>query len=422
MNLFVLAMPLLLQGFLGFQDGESGELRFYRVHLRNGNVIDGDLVKDSPNEVLLRLKVGEMTIRRDQIEKVEFVKMKSSNAGAVYRPDPRKKAEPAPGDAPRPEQKVLADTTPEQIKKKVDLLLFKFKSAPGGDDKQIPYQEIGALGEEAVVYLAKRVPAFDLKTQDAMGVALIQLKPTARVVEVLENHLASENAILRAFAMNVLCVTGGDEAKMRYLKPMLRDDDPRVRTVALSMLGTATDRDWVEPLLVVTTDKDRDIRSRAIRIAQNLAEKHGLLDRLAEVMVANIAHSETGVRIDAINVLGLLARKESWQHMIRPLSDPEAVVRAAAAQAIVSIGAPEAGDEILAVLGREQDRGTRIVLAGAVQKFRLLKAIEPLIRWLGDSDEDIKKVAEATLQLLSGESFGRDPEKWSLWWEKSKSK
>ena len=420
MNLIVLAMPLLLQGFHGFQDSDTGDLRFYRVHLRNGNFIDGELIKDTASEVLLRLKVGEMIIRRDQIEKIEFVKMKSTNTKAIYRPDP-KSAPDKPAADPGP-AKPIEVATPDQIKKKVDVILFKYKNSQGGDDKQIPYQEIEALGEDAVVYLAARAPAFDLKTLDAIGIALINLKPTAKVLAVLEKHLASENAVVRAFAMNVLCVTGGEDARARYLKPMLRDADPRVRTVALSMLGTATERDWIEPLLNCSTDKEKDIRARAIRIAQNLAEKHGVMDKVAEVMVANLSHTDTGVRIDAINMLGLLARKETWVHLVRPLADPEATIRAAAAQAIVNIGAQESADEVLAALGREQDRATRIQLAGAVQKFRLVKAIEPLISWLGDSDENIKKVAEATLQLLSGESFGQDADKWSAWWAKTKSK
>src|ERR1041384_1311930 len=108
-----------------------------------------------------------MKIRRDQIDKIEFVKMKSTNTPPIVRPDPRK-GDPATTDVP-PTPKV-PDTTPEQIKKKVDMILFKFKNSPGGGEgKEIPYEEIGALGEEAVIYLANRAPAFDLKTQDAIG-------------------------------------------------------------------------------------------------------------------------------------------------------------------------------------------------------------------------------------------------------------
>src|SRR5579863_8190075 len=58
------------------QDPVWQEIRFYRVHLRNGNFIDGDLVKQSSKEVVLRLRSGEISIRSDQIDRLEFVKMR----------------------------------------------------------------------------------------------------------------------------------------------------------------------------------------------------------------------------------------------------------------------------------------------------------------------------------------------------------
>src|SRR6185436_21134294 len=57
--------------------------RFYRVHLRNGNCVDGDLVKRTDKEVIIRLPSGEISFRNDQIEKVEFVKLKSYNDPAI---------------------------------------------------------------------------------------------------------------------------------------------------------------------------------------------------------------------------------------------------------------------------------------------------------------------------------------------------
>lgn len=404
----------------GLQEGEGGELRFHRVHLKNGNFIDGDLVKDGPNEVVLRLKVGEMNIRRDQIDKIELVKMKSSNNPPIIRPDPRK-GDPAKTDLP-PAPKI-PDTTPEQIKKKVDVILFKFKNAPGGGEgREIPYEEIGALGEEAVVYLANRAPAFDLKTQDAIGVALLNLKPTPKVVSVLESHLSSESAVVRAFAINVLCVSGGDGAKIRYLRPMLKDPDARVRTIALSMLGSSTDRDWIEPLLDCSSDKDKDVRTRALRIAQNLCEKHGAMDRFERVLLANLSNPDLGVRVDAINLIGLLGQKENWTPLARLLTDADAPIRAAAAHALATMGASEAAEDVLTAVGREQDSSARIGLAAVIQKLRLQKAIDPILGWLSSSDQDVKRVTEATLKVLTGENFGQDPEKWAAWWEKNKPK
>jgi len=54
------------------------ETRFHRVHLRNGNTIDGQLVNEGKSAVVLKLKAGEMQIRKDMIDRVEMVRMRSS--------------------------------------------------------------------------------------------------------------------------------------------------------------------------------------------------------------------------------------------------------------------------------------------------------------------------------------------------------
>ena len=71
----MIATLLLLYAFQA-ADGEWVEVRFYRVHLINGNFIDGQLLKDDAKGAILKMKAGEMTIRRDMIDRVEFVKMK----------------------------------------------------------------------------------------------------------------------------------------------------------------------------------------------------------------------------------------------------------------------------------------------------------------------------------------------------------
>src|SRR6185295_10345410 len=205
MNLILLALPLFCQSF---QDSDTGDLRFTRVHLRNGNFVDGQLLKDTATEVLLRLRVGEMGIRRDQIDRVELVKMKSINSAAIIRPDPKNTTTTTTANDPK--GKAVETNTPEQIKKRVDMILFKFKNAPGAtDDRELPVGELQALGEEAAIYLASRVPAFDLRTQDAMAIALINLKPTPKVVAILEAYLKHESPSTRSAAMNILCVSGG---------------------------------------------------------------------------------------------------------------------------------------------------------------------------------------------------------------------
>ena len=86
------------------QDGGRDDVRFYRVHLRNGNFLDGHLVRQDASKVVLRMSVGEMIVRRDQIERIEFIKLRSLGEPARVVPKPAPIAAPAaparPAEAP----------------------------------------------------------------------------------------------------------------------------------------------------------------------------------------------------------------------------------------------------------------------------------------------------------------------------------
>ena len=95
MNALILAAALA-QGSLGDAQEITAEVTFTRVHLVNGNFIDGELVSNAANEVVLKLKFGEITIRRDRIARdvdgkfrVELVKMRSLTEKAkTIQPQP----------------------------------------------------------------------------------------------------------------------------------------------------------------------------------------------------------------------------------------------------------------------------------------------------------------------------------------------
>src|SRR5689334_13486442 len=129
MNSLLLALSLLVVAEQTQPPLDSGsEIRFHRIHLRNGNFIDGKVTADKPNEVILLMAAGEMAIRRDQIDRVEVVKMKSYNDKAIILDTPKpKKDDPS---APRT-GKVVEVITPEQIKRKVDIMILRVKSASG---------------------------------------------------------------------------------------------------------------------------------------------------------------------------------------------------------------------------------------------------------------------------------------------------
>ena len=81
----------------------------------------------------------------------------------------------------------------------------------------------------------------------------------------------------------------------------------------------------------------------------------------------------------------------------------------------MALGSADAGPDIANQVARERDRWARVYLAGAVQKLRVMKAIEPIIDWLADGDDEVKKVVAETLKLLTGENHGTDRDKWTAW-------
>src|SRR5688572_11443006 len=82
------------------------ESRFHRVHLKNGNFIDGELVRKDQRLVVLKLKAGDFGIRADMINRVEYVKVRSLAENPLivaFRKEEAPDGPPAVAAAARPE-------------------------------------------------------------------------------------------------------------------------------------------------------------------------------------------------------------------------------------------------------------------------------------------------------------------------------
>lgn len=423
MNLLVLAFPILAANpFLQqFQDsGDVSELRFHRVHLTNGNFIDGQLIKDTPNQVLLRIRSGEMGIRRDLIDRVEFIKMRDRWTPPERSTPPVKPKDPAVKDPADPAVKdpknPVADKTPAEIRKRIDMMVFRLRTLPADAEKAFPVSELAVLGDEGALYLASRLPDMDVKLHPAYSSALINLKNT-KVVPVMEGFLTHQSPLVRSVAVAVIgMLVPGESA--RYLRSMLSDSDASVRGTVLGMISNVTDVEWLEPLADLCADPQREVRTLAMGMATKLAIKHEQQDRLLRRLTGNLRDANEGIRADNAAGIGGVGKSEAWVHLTPILTDPEPKVRAAAAMALVQIGTPDAGPDIVNAITTERERWVRVPLAQCAVKLKIQKAIEPLINWLGDPDEDVRKLAEATLRGLTGQALGPDRQKWVEWYEK----
>jgi len=391
------------------QEGEWVELRFHRVHLRNGNCIDGQLLKETPGQVVLQMKFGDMAIRRDQIDFVEFVKMRNREERAVIVKGPN----PGGGGGVRPDgTPPPPPDTPEEIRIKVDAILAKLKATPQGSRK-FPIEQLRALGEEAGIYLLSRFRELEVEIQGLAATALSIVK-FPKTIPLLEALLKDREPRVRATAAMALGLMR-DAEKARYLRPLLRDPDAEVRAVVLGMLNSVEEKEWFDPVSELCGDADRDTRNQALQVAGRLATKYKLQDDYLRILGDLLRRGVDEVRIDVAGAVGGLGKPEGWSLLAPLLTESQTAVRAAGAQALMRLAAPDSGPAILSQLPREREKPVRINLAGAVQRLKLRKAVRPLIDWLSDSDDEIRKLAGATLTSLTGQKFGVDRDPWQTW-------
>ncbi len=393
------------------QESEWVELRFHRVHLRNGNFIDGQLLKDTAVEVVLKMKYGNMAIRRDQIDFLEFVKMKSLLDKPIIEKNPPRGPTPASGGTSQPPIPAALDT-PSNVREQIDAIVAKLKAAPPGS-KKFPIEELRALGEEGALYLVSRFKELPLDLQGSAATALSILK-FPKTIPIIEGLLGDPDPRVRATAAMALGFMGEAE-RSRYLKPMLRDPDSEVRGIILGMLSGAQDKEWFDPVSELCGDADPNVRSQANQIALRLAIEYKLQEVYLRLLADLVRRTGDEVRIDLAGMIGSLGRLEAWTLLTPLLNESEPRLRAAAAMSLARLGAPESGPDILAQVPRERERTVRVQLAGAVQRLRLRKAVRPLIDWLSDSDDEIRKTAASTLSSLTAQKFGLDRDQWQAW-------
>ena len=69
---------------------QEDTVTFQRVHLRNGNFIDGTLLDQTEKHVVLEFKFGTITFKRIDIDKIEHITMRSLEEKAPEVPKPVK--------------------------------------------------------------------------------------------------------------------------------------------------------------------------------------------------------------------------------------------------------------------------------------------------------------------------------------------
>jgi HEAT repeat protein len=413
--------------------GNWVETRFHRVHLLNGNFVDGQLVQDSPKTVVLKIAgVGEMSIRKDFVKRdakgalrIEFVKMRSYQEPVKIEPvidqgQPSQAAQNVSSTPTSPttpaiatEAVTLTGSVAEQLTQAREIL----KNATPARKKGA-VEALLSLGAEAAPLLAEVLGSLDDDSLLSASNALQQMKE-ASVLPTIRSLLSSDRAIVREQAVSLLGLLGTASEEAGKVRGMLRDSAIQVRVAALVSVGRLVDVEAFDLVADLLSDPNPMLRTRAISVLIDLGEKGGLSVKVGETLGRHLEQSEGETLLDFLKEASKLNLKELGPAFARLATHTEPMVRSYAIAGIGKIASPEHADLILERMTIEREYWPRIALAGTVQAMRLDKAIDPLIEWLSDSDANICAAALRSLRGMTRLNFV-DQEAWKEWREKTR--
>jgi HEAT repeat protein len=389
---------------------ELVDVRFDRVHLRNGNVVDGHIVDRNPSSVTVKVNGGEIIFKFLSISWIEKVKMKSLKDSSIVVDKPLKEFEVA-GTKGK-----LKITDYADLERDVLRLVNRWRTAPA-EGKYAVVKEIFPLGPEAGVVLMKNLQNFDpLELQHLVEPVVLEVRP-ANTAPLVVPLLSNPKAALRAAGLSLLGAIGEAVAVMQ-VEELLKDEDPAVRGAAIVTLCRVNAKDSIEPILRLALDPEQSVRVTALNVVIDMCAKN---EREVLPLLANLLDQSKGeTKADIAMAVGRTKKAEAVPMLVRLLADEAASVRSMAIHTLSVMGAKEAGEDVFNRMELEKEVPVRVYLAAAVDKLHIRKGISTLIQWLADSEEGIRTSSLTALKNMTRQNLGPEPAAWQAWWDKAK--
>ena len=187
---------------------------------------------------------------------------------------------------------------------------------------------------------------------------------------------------------------------------------------------TPAQRTELQTLKAQLADPERTARTKRDAAVLLLTRPYPqAVDALGEFLQDKTNRAARIAIAEAVAQTGL-TRPEFIPPLVAMLTGPDAAARGPAAQALSAYkdgGVLEEFTQL--VTDPKTDRSIRLVIISAMQRILDKRAVDALVRLLGDRDEDVRNAAcDALGKLTNIRAFGRDPRRWKSWWAKNKGK
>ncbi len=231
-------------------------------------------------------------------------------------------------------------------------------------------------------------------------------------VEKMEKN-RDVNGLVRALKHKDVNVVGGAARALIGIGPpaveslihALRDEDPRVRIIAVSILGRIGDARAVEPLVGMFRDQFFKVGEEAVSALAAIGEP------AVETVIRALQDMDPIVRYLAVDALKSIGSKRAVEPLIQAQKDGNRDVRSAVAVALGTIGDPRAVDALSQAL-RDEDKGVRFEAAKALVKVG--EPTIPFVKAFENGDIELRKKLEAVLGELGW--MPKNPTEQAYYW------
>jgi hypothetical protein len=211
------------------------------------------------------------------------------------------------------------------------------------------------------------------------------------------------------------------EEQRELLAKALHCNDWRARKIAAGALGFSEKDDVIGMLIdVVQNDPDVEARKGAL---WGLASK-GSEQTPVESIVALLNDPDSETRLLGLGALAKVLRRNNDRgalpRVLEMLGDPDWKVRGQAALVLATVARRDTIKPITEKPLKDENATVRLNAVGALEVISHEDCVDPLIGALTDPDPRVSDTAERSLEILTGQKFAKDPEKWAFWWKKRK--